>query len=400
MPSRKVVKLLGVKRYANGVWYHRIYLPNLYTENVELTNTPPPNAFMLDKEAYKLEAYDAIMYDRFIDQNPALTYRILKQIGLPIIVDIDDFWELDQGHRLYDQYKVMNMPRSIIQSIECADLVTTTHKHLAKQIEPYNEKVRVLPNGLTLHEGQFTPQDKNYEGLRIGWCGGHEHEKDIAMLETSLQHINRKLDVGVVYGGYNKDSEASRRICKSFTGNNRKVKVIPPAKLHQYAFMYDHWDISLIPLQNTTFNRCKSNLKLLEAGFKKTAAIVSGIHPYAPDLQDGVNCIKIDPNADAKAWFRAVRELVNNATLRETLAENLHAYVVENYSLETSFKRTSKHQPKNMSSNRYNAYLDAIQVRDTAQQLQFGHGLDDEIKEMKRKIFNNHNTEKWRVSTT
>jgi len=219
------------------------------------------------------------------------------------------------------------------------------------------------------------------------------------MLETSLQHISRKLDVGIVYGGYNEKSEASKRICKSFTGNNRKIKVIPPAKLHQYAFMYDHWDISLIPLQNTTFNRCKSNLKLLEAGFKKTAAIVSGIHPYAPDMVDGVNCIKIPANADAKAWFRAVRELVNNPKLRETIAENLHECVVKNYSLETSFKPTCKHQPENMSYNRHQAYLDAIQVRDTAQQLQFGYGLDHEAKEMKYNIATNYNTETWRVNT-
>ena len=47
-----------------------------------------------------------------------------------------------------------------------------------------------------------------------------------------------------------------------------------------YAKNYSKFDVSLAPIKNTMFNRMKSQLKVIEAGFYKKAIIASDLGPY------------------------------------------------------------------------------------------------------------------------
>ena len=51
-----------------------------------------------------------------------------------------------------------------------------------------------------------------------------------------------------------------------------------------YAKNYSKFDVSLAPIKDTMFNRMKSQLKIIEAGFYKKALIASDIGPYTIDL--------------------------------------------------------------------------------------------------------------------
>ena len=51
-----------------------------------------------------------------------------------------------------------------------------------------------------------------------------------------------------------------------------------------YAKNYSYFDVLLAPLKNHIFNRVKSQLKVIEAGFKHKAIIASSIGPYTIDL--------------------------------------------------------------------------------------------------------------------
>ena len=52
-----------------------------------------------------------------------------------------------------------------------------------------------------------------------------------------------------------------------------------------YAMNYSKLDVSLAPIKNHVFNRMKSQLKVIEAGFYKKALIASEIGPYTIDLK-------------------------------------------------------------------------------------------------------------------
>lgn len=66
------------------------------------------------------------------------------------------------------------------------------------------------------------------------------------------------------------------------SGADKPYRRIKSKDIHNFISVYDEIDVSVVPLRPTLFNSCKSNLKLLEAGFMDCGVIVSDIAPYTP----------------------------------------------------------------------------------------------------------------------
>jgi glycosyltransferase involved in cell wall biosynthesis len=103
------------------------------------------------------------------------------------------------------------------------------------------------------------------------------------------------------------------------------------------------FDISLAPLEENIFNKVKSQLKVIEAGFHKKAIIAQNFGPYQIDLKDSVkfgggfdltgNSILVDSGKNHKDWHGAIKKLVNNPDVVKTLQENLYETVKDTYSI-------------------------------------------------------------------
>jgi glycosyltransferase involved in cell wall biosynthesis len=101
-----------------------------------------------------------------------------------------------------------------------------------------------------------------------------------------------------------------------------------------YAENYNRFDISLAPLKHHTFNRVKSQLKVIEAGFHKKALIAQNYGPYQIDcvnamerggtINENGNALLVDKIKNHKLWGKYTKLLINNADLREQLGENLY----------------------------------------------------------------------------
>ena len=66
--------------------------------------------------------------------------------------------------------------------------------------------------------------------------------------------------------------------------DNEFYKRVWTRPIQQYAKNYTKFDVSLAPIKNHIFNRMKSQLKVIEAGFYKKALIASNLGPYTIDL--------------------------------------------------------------------------------------------------------------------
>ena len=64
---------------------------------------------------------------------------------------------------------------------------------------------------------------------------------------------------------------------------------------------------------------------------KKKALIAQDYGIYKELIEDGVTGLLV--NDDKKGWHKAIKMLINNESLRNELAENLHAYVKERYDI-------------------------------------------------------------------
>ena len=84
-------------------------------------------------------------------------------------------------------------------------------------------------------------------------------------------------------------------------------------------------DIALLPLNDTEFNRAKSDLKFIEAA-GNGAAVLAAPTVYAATVRDGeTGLIYRSP----KEFAQKLDLLIRRADLRRTLAENAYRYVAE-----------------------------------------------------------------------
>jgi hypothetical protein len=111
-----------------------------------------------------------------------------------------------------------------------------------------------------------------------------------------------------------------------------------------YATNYNLFDVSLAPLEENIFNKVKSQLKVIEAGFHHKAIIAQNFGPYQLDLNNAIqygggfdetaNSILIDSNKNHKDWYTSIKKLITNPEMVKTLQDNLHASIKDTYSID------------------------------------------------------------------
>lgn len=133
---------------------------------------------------------------------------------------------------------------------------------------------------------------------------------------------------------------------------NEAYRRVWTKNISTYATNYNLFDISLAPIEENIFNKVKSQLKVIEAGFHHKAIIAQNFGPYQIDVTNCIqygggidemaNGILIDKTKNHKDWYAAIKKLVLNPELVKTLQNNLHETIKDTYSMSkvTDDRRT------------------------------------------------------------
>jgi glycosyltransferase involved in cell wall biosynthesis len=349
--------LIRCPEQATGIEYYRQLQPHDYMsrdENYKMFRTP--SIFGMKKE--ELETMEIVQYARHIEgttDRAKQAFTQLRKQGTKIVFDIDDYWHVPTHHRMYRTYKD-GMTDHVYWCIKNADVVTTTTEFLADKIKPYNKNVYVIPNALEYNVGQWNIRKIDSPRVRFGWVGGVYHDRDLEILRHHIKDIYNEVDnklfqfcvagfnihEGVINPFYlkleemfsdgynvNKNYAEYLKLFSNFAehyGFNQPYRRIWSLPVEQYGQIYNELDVALIPLEDNTFNSCKSQLKLIEAGMMKKSALVSNVAPYNAESFPV-------PFLGDDDWTDAIKYMVNNRSLREDTADALHEYVINNYSL-------------------------------------------------------------------
>jgi glycosyltransferase involved in cell wall biosynthesis len=319
------MKILGSAHPESGCSYHRIILPLGFMPDVKGYVT---NVF---QEEQLSQQWDIFFYNRLspLDTN---FDNLKERTNCKIVLDMDDDWILPPNHINYDTY--VEFKERIEKNIAVADLVTCTNERLANRIRKINSKVSVQPNALPYGSNQFTDSKVHDERIRIFWCGGISHEKDIEILKNPIKRLKGLgKKILMVLGGYNDSNYSSQYIWDKMLSNFTAGGILPYVKLkgvglNEYMTMYKFADIMVIPLENSEWHGSKSNLKILEAASKKISCIVSAVEPYIKDTDAPV--LWVEKQSD---WFTHLNYLINNPTARIELGERLHEWATKKYNL-------------------------------------------------------------------
>jgi glycosyltransferase involved in cell wall biosynthesis len=307
-------------------------------------------------------------------------------------MDIDDYWAPGNHHPAYLLIKNSGMDKKIENNLRYSHNITTTTPIFAKEISKYNKNVFVLPNAIDEKEPQFIPTPVTSEKLRIGWLGGSSHLKDLEILSGLVNRLKADglLDkLQFVLCGF--DLRGTHTEIDKNTGQQRQRPILPKESVwylyekiftddyktispeyrdfllkfvqeeykdvenepyrrvwtkhvSSYATNYNLFDVSLAPLEENVFNKNKSQLKVIEAGFHKKALIAQNFGPYQIDLvnvfksggaiNENGNAILVDSNRNHSDWYKAIKRLINNPEVIDIMKNNLSNLVKSTYSVD------------------------------------------------------------------
>lgn len=316
------MRILAITSKHSGVGYHRIMMPLVHLEKEYAMVTDTISHEMIDNN------YDILLINRVLNNIDVETIcELRKQYGFKLVVDNDDYWELDPHHILYETYKQMGIVDRIKGFIREADLCTCTHERLADEIYKINQNVHILPNALPYGREQFLDNKVESDKVRLFWSGSATHEHDLAILKNPMKRLIG-MPIKTVVAGYNEiEKPLWDRMIASFTCS---LKLNPTIynynEVTKYMAAYADSDISLIPLLESKFTGMKSNLKVLETASKKNPAIVSQVNPY---LNLPVHYVKKQSD-----WFKHIKDLVNDEQMRKESGEQLFEYCNKHFNFD------------------------------------------------------------------
>lgn len=308
----------------NGINYHRLMTPFLRLKEEDGVNIHFFENFNEMKD-WDLSAVKNLVVSRRCSVSNHRAFKsFLVKNNIKLILDNDDYWELAKDNPARKFYEKVE-GKNIINTIKIADEIWTPSGYLAERMRSINKDVtiRVIPNTVYAKEKQWREpvKDENKEGkVRFGFLGANGHQDDLKMM-------------GMNFEGY-------ELYCMNLMDYPEILKakhVMNPLAIHQYGELYKFFDVSLAPLMNTKFNRCKSELKVVEAGYTKTAIIASNTGPYKRSIIHGKTGILCGSPAE---W----REAVSTMTIEKAqeLGNNLHEYCLKHYDLSTLNKERLK----------------------------------------------------------
>lgn len=337
------MNIIGLSNKNSGCGYHRVLLPLGFMQDIKGYVT---NIITEDK----IGGWDIMLYNRMCqyDHNWDEFRRLMD---CKVVLDLDDYWILPPNHMNYQLYE--DSRERIEKNISSADMVTVTNKTLYDKVYPLNNNVHIFANGIPFGCNQFTEQRRDDERVRIFWAGSITHENDIKILRNPIQKLKIHADkIKMVIGGWQdsrfaweqyREGKISKiqydgavhteqiwqRMFSSFTAGGS----LPYAKLHgtgpdNYMQMYENADIMVIPLEDSDWHACKSNLKILEAASKKIPCVVSNVLPYSADIDAPVFWVN-----SQKDWFSHLNYLILNPDARAEAGNKLYEWAKSKYNI-------------------------------------------------------------------
>jgi len=308
-PAREVlpVAALGLKK-VGGVTHARVDFPMAalraepYTrvvwdaEKIAIPKDMPPGILVLH---------------RFV-VNP--NHPLLKAVedysrrGWIVVLDFDDdprFWPDIVASKFYGFHAV--------------HAVSVSTPALAHLVGAWNSEVKVLPNAI--FEIPNLTAETNDVGLgrrlRI-FYGAFNREQDIAEVAPSLlsmfEHYADDIEIEVIL-----DKRFYEQLPTTVA-----ARFHPLVSFEQYQQLLSSCDLALLPLRDTEFNRCKSDLKFIEC-------CAAGVIPVCSRVVYGEEedhlAIGVFPDS-VDAWGKAIEALITDSKVLQHKKKLARDYVV------------------------------------------------------------------------
>lgn len=265
---------------------------------------------------------DAILFD-------AMTF-VGEKYGTKFVLDVDDdMFHIPKTNSIWNSIGIEGVSE-LKYMVKQSPYLVTSSPILLKDYQQLRQKpTYLLPNYIG-HDYKHKPFD-NGDKVVIGFFGSVTHKHDLINTGFNealarLMHKYKQLHCGTVGLEINNYLPKAR-----YTHHPGK-----PGR----AWLTEVWpnlnlDIAVAPLEDTRFNRARTNIKWLETAMIPAAFVGSDIPPYQGAVKSGQTGLLV--KNDSQSWYEALEALVLDKDLRRRLASTAHAEVNRDWHIKTNW---------------------------------------------------------------
>ena len=234
-----------------------------------------------------LEAADIIIAQRQLDPVLIAKLRQLKDSGKTIIVELDDLFHVLDKTNIASHYIKPEHLAALQNLLSFAHGMTVTTPELKSYYAKWNANIETVPNFIDFHLREWVPPIfETTHPFTVGWSGSASHFTELSILGEWVNAILKAFPE-VRYVHY-ADPKFLDLLCRDCGIDRARCDVIETRKFTEYNKpLINFCDVGLVPLKNTVFNRCKSDLKFLEYGAAGVLPVGSEMPAYVRLTQGG-----------------------------------------------------------------------------------------------------------------
>jgi glycosyltransferase involved in cell wall biosynthesis len=292
---------------------------------------------------------DIVVFHRPNDDRALEIAKILKKQGKKIVMDNDDTYkgfDLTKLGKLADKFG--QVEKAIDVFGKEADLITCSTEFLKQEYSRLNPNVVVLPN--CVDPDDWPEEDEilrnNSEKIRIGFVGSVGLHTDIQAFIPVLDYLKTRKDVQLVVFALPADTKESHDVHNYYKPEfefwmSYNVEWQPFVPIQDYVETLNNLklDLLLIPRSDDYFNRCKSNLKFLEASMLQIPVVAQGFKDGNSPYQDTEDSKYMKVVTDNSKWLEEIIPLIESKELRIAQGKKAREYVLSRYQIKDNIHK-------------------------------------------------------------
>jgi len=313
--------LIKGQKIAGAVGWYRVINPiKKLGGQVEIglyVSTTAENAFRMKERG---DLWFMKLSDNEGIDNIYATHRDIT--GAKLVIDLDD--AIDNIHPQHPDYEGLKDRRHMrIRMVKIADHLVVATEEIKEAVKHLNPYITVIPNAIDPAIWKVKNKKWNDKKIRIGWMSSGSHFVDAPIIEDIMQELlkeypNLEFHVAGMVKGYEKGDRWFHH--QGTTGYDGFPEFYASLGI----------DIAIAPIKDIPFNRCKTNIKFMEAAMLEIPTVASDVAPYK-DIQHG----KTGYLATTPGQFKKyLKWLIDNEAKRKEIGKAANKYVMDNWTID------------------------------------------------------------------
>jgi glycosyltransferase involved in cell wall biosynthesis len=300
-------------RQSNSLYQHPIMEVGLpFASKCYSAYTHAYRAWNLYRFRRQLQEYDVVLIQKVILDEATRNY--LKSLCKQIVFEFDDaIYTLEGQLQAFDAM------------LELADVVITTNQESMRYAQKFCSNVVQIIGPIDTNRYLPGRPTSNSDSVVIGWIGSPYTSPELMdILDRVLEVIHKRPGTNLYAVGAGSDLPRTNHV------------TLFPWKYETELDLIGKFDIGIMPLRDTPWNRGKGGYKLLQY-------MSCGIPSVASPV--GINCELIDHAENgmlastSSNWQESLLELIDSSSLRQQMSVNAREKAVKKYSLEVGAEK-------------------------------------------------------------